>query len=464
MGTYTQPGIIKDTRFDTARGVGQQISKTIQEDLEKKKKAEEMLKLKKQKLNESMYGLQLDVSKVPAASDKSLTASLRKTLNNELQYIYQLGLESLKTGDNSEYLAAKAKFEGWVSKLPEQIGNLDYEANMYSKKGDQVLTHGNDPMLAKMLDNYNMEDGKDIEITYDRGTGTGIYSYSDVNDQGQSVSTTVNMDYNLKNIKSGGSGLMKYIEDPSDRLSKMWNKVSKGYKPSKFERDEISDTGKEVIAKYETYDYANRDIKNEVGVPNYKDPFENEYNQNNWEFFGFPGEFDDQDDEKVNKLKEVMIDWMITNKGKRSETRLGEDPVTKETKGRSTSDDRKKNSAAKFARKFFNQATNNRRDNYNGARMAKQLNDARLSTKLSTVKYFTVEDFKNKYTGDEWEGVVDELNKIISNSDDVIRVNTKILNDNRNKIISQAVPDLFRVMDGIEDFENSYSDFGTFPN
>jgi hypothetical protein len=462
MGTYRQPGVIKDTRFETARAAGEQISKTIVEDLEKKKKAEEMLKLKKQKLNESMYGLQLDVSKVPAASDKSLTASLRKTLNNELQYIYQLGLDSLKTGDNSEYLAAKAKFEGWVSKLPEEIGDLDYEANMYSKKGDQAMTWGNDPTIGRMFDNYNMEDGKDIDITYDRGIGTGVYSYSD--DKG---STIINMNRNLKNVKSGSEGLIKYIEDPSDRLSKMWNKVSKGYKPSKFERDEISDTGKEVVAKYETYDYANRDIKNElmgVGVPNYKDPFENEYNQNNWEFFGFEGEFDDQDDEDVKKLKEVMIDWMITNKGKRSETRLGEDPVTKETKTRSTAEERRKNSAAKFARKFFNQATNNRRDNYNGGKMAQQLNDARLSTKLGSVKYFTVGDFKNNYTGDEWEGVVDELNKLTSSSDDVIRVNIKVLNDNKNKIISQAVPDLFRVMDGIEDFENSSSDFGTFPN
>ena len=86
MGTYDKPGIIKDTRLQAARGASQQISKTIAEQAQKKKKAEEMIKLKQQKLNESMYGLQLDVSKIPASSDKSLTASLRKTLNTELLY------------------------------------------------------------------------------------------------------------------------------------------------------------------------------------------------------------------------------------------------------------------------------------------------------------------------------------------------------------------------------------------
>ncbi len=38
MGTYDKPGIIKDTRFQAARGASQQISKTIAEQAQKKKK------------------------------------------------------------------------------------------------------------------------------------------------------------------------------------------------------------------------------------------------------------------------------------------------------------------------------------------------------------------------------------------------------------------------------------------
>ena len=159
-----------------------------------------------------------------------------------------------------------------------------------------------------------MEDGKDIEITYDRGTGAGIYSYSDVNDQGQPISTTVNMDYNLKNIKSGGSGLMKYMDDPSDSLSKLWSKVSKGYKPYTFQQEEIGRSGQEVVATYQNYDDANKDIKQELtdsSQPNFKDPFANQYNQNNWEFFGNKDEFKNTDKQR-EELRDTMVDYMIT--------------------------------------------------------------------------------------------------------------------------------------------------------
>jgi hypothetical protein len=461
MGTYRQPGVIKDTRFETARAAGEQISKTIVEDLEKKKKAEEMLKLKKQKLNESMYGLQLDVSKVPAASDKSLTASLRKTLNNELQHIYQLGLESLKTGDNSEYLAAKSKFEGFVSKLPEQIGNLDYEANMYSKKGDQVLTYGNDPMLAKMLDNYNMEDGKDIEITYDRGTGTGIYSYTDVNDKGKSVNTMVNMDYNLKNIKSGGSGLMKYMDDPSDSFSKLWSKVSKGYKPYTFQQEEIGRGGQDVIATYQNYDDANEDIKKELtdaSQPNFKDPFANQYNQNNWEFFGNKTEFLDTEEQR-EKLRNTMVDYMITNYGKRSETRTKEELLTEKNKSTSGSaTQRKINSAKAFGRKYFKRK-GGRTLAYDGEKMAKGLNDARhtASQNREKVKYFTVKDLLTTYSDSTYDEVRNWIKSQGYSDDDVLRANIDVLDSVTAKIAPTAVPNLFVLMNSIDDFENSYN-------
>ncbi len=463
MGTYRQPGVIKDTRFETARAAGEQISKTIVEDLEKKKKAEEMLKLKKQKLNESMYGLQLDVSKVPAASDKSLTASLRNTLNGELQHIYQLALESLKTGDNSEYLSAKAKFEGWVSKLPEQIGNLDYEANMYSKKGDQVLTHGNEPILAKMLDNYNMEDGKDIEITYDRGTGTGIYSYSDVNDQGQPISTTVNMDYNIKNIKSGGSGLMKYMNDPSDSLSKLWTKASKGYKPYTFQQEEVGRSGQEVIATYQNYDDANEDIRQELtdaSQPNFKDPFANQYNQNNWEFFGNKDEFLDTEEQR-EQLRNTMVDYMITNYGKRSETRTKEELLTKKNKSTGGSITKsRKNSARAYGRQYF-KSDGTRRTSYDGEKMAQGLNDSMLSKNTKKTKYYTVSSFMADHSGDEWEVIREIIRGKGYSSDDVIRVDIGSLHPD-NKLTKEQIQDAVVLMDSLKKFENSYEDFGVF--
>lgn len=463
MGTYDKPGIIKDTRFQAARGASQQISKTIAEQAEKKKKAEEMIKLKQQKLNESMYGLQLDVSKVPASSDKSLTASLRKTLNTELQHIYQLGLDSLKTGDNSEYLSAKAKFEGWISKLPNQLGNLDYEANMYSKKGSQAMTYGNNPVLGIMLDNFNQKDGQDIEITYDRGTGVGIYSYEDMH----LGKVDVNMDYNMKNIESGGSGLIKYIDDPTDRLGKLWTKASKGYKPYTFEQEEIGKTGQEVIATYQNYDDANEDIKNElmgVGVPNYKDPFENEYTQSNWEFFGFPGEFDSNSSRHKKELQEVMIDWMITNKGKRSETRTKEELLTKKNRSVGGSITQSKiNSARAYGRRYF-KSDGTRRTGYDGQKMAEGLNDARhtSSRNREKVKYFTVRDLLTTYSDPIYDEVRDWINNQNYALDDVLRADIGVLDSATAKITPTAVPNLFALMNSIDDFENSYKDFQAF--
>lgn len=468
MGTYEKPGIIQDTRFQAARGASQQVSKTLVEGLEKKKKAEEMLKLKRQKLNESMYGLQLDVSKVKGTSDKSLTASLRNTLNGELQHIYQLGLDSLKTGDNSEYLAAKAKFQGWVQKLPEQLGNLDYEAKMWSEKGDQALTWGNNSMYGEMFDNFNMEDGEDIDITYDRNSGAGIYSYGQDKDR-----VTVNMDYNLKNIKSGGSGLIKYMDDPSDNLSKIWSKASKGYKPYTFEQEEIGKGGQDVMATYQNYDDANKDIKDEltgVGVTNYKDPFENQYDQSNWEFFGFDGEFKNTDTQK-EELKNVMTDYMITTFGKRSETRTKEELVTEKNAPtvRSTQAEKKQNRAKRFGARYFDNH-GDRKHNYDGSKMAKELNDARhtKSDNRRKVKYFTVRDLKSRYgpSGENYEEVVKWIdNEIGSGSlvyDDVLRVNIGKLDDPNFKTTSSGLDALFDLMNSQDDFENSYSDFGTF--
>ena len=47
-------------------------------------------------------------------------------------------------------------------------------------------------------------------------------------------------------------------------------------------------------------------------------------------------------------------------------------------------------------------------------------------------------------------------------SDAVLRVDIGVLNSATAKITGTAIPSLFSLMDSLDDFENSYKDFGTF--
>lgn len=320
MGTYTQVGKLTDPTGDALRGAGQNITKAGITAVINKKKQDELDRVRKNKLNESLYGLDLAVSEIPALSDSSLDETTRGVLQEELNRIHKLGMDSLG-GDNSEYLKEKAKFAALVKELPVQIGVLNKQALNFDESAatgvGSFLNGVNEPWAIDMLQNFNKKNGEDIGVKI--VNGQWVFEY-----QGN----IVNAGNNLKNVESGG-GLIKYMKDPQESLKGIFDvTATEDYIGLTF-TDTERRKGKTESKKWTDYTEQNNEIKRQLQDGTALDgQLDDKKGQNNWQYYGGEGVYDpdaeveitDDQGGKVkvkmkDHLKKLMIDDMMNKYG-----------------------------------------------------------------------------------------------------------------------------------------------------
>ncbi len=325
MGTYERPSLIIDPTAQALREAGAGITKTGAEIAAAKKKEEELEKIRRNKLNEDLYGLDLAVSSMPDAEDKSFDNSVDDMLKGELERIHRLGQEALKSGDNSLYLKEKAAFESMVKEMPVVINSINKEGEIWSNSSAEgvgsFLNGSNEPWKINLMENWNKEDGKDIIPKYVNGKLVLEYE-----------GNTVNTATLIKNLKSGGNGLITYMDDPQPALKEIFKKSAGpgyvGYKYVDTQRSEF--TGKKVDVSIADYSAQNERVREQLMNPKEgDDPLATRFNQNNWEFFRNSGQFTNTPEQR-QQLREQMVDFMMNSYGHADQVKVGETKIQKD--------------------------------------------------------------------------------------------------------------------------------------
>jgi len=324
MGTYEKPSLIIDPRSETLRKAGTQIAQSGLQTAANLKKQEELNRIRRNKLNEELYGLDLAVNSMPDADDKTFDDSIDNMLQDQLKVIHKLGAEALRTGDNSKFLKERAAFEAMVKQMPVVINAINREGEIWNKSSAEgvgsFLQGKNDPWKINLMENWNKKDGKDIIPKYVNGQLVLEYNGNIVN--------TSNL---IKNLKEGGSGLITYMDDPQPALQQIFTIASggknyKGYQYIELDKSEI--TGKKAQITRLSYKDQNNEIRDKLMNPGKGgDPLETRFNQNNWEFFnkGTTEIYNDTPEQRA-KLRKQMVDFMMTNYGHDDIVNVGETP------------------------------------------------------------------------------------------------------------------------------------------
>ena len=322
MGTYERPSLIIDPTAQALREAGAGIAKTGAEIAAAKKKEEELEKIRRNKLNEDLYGLDLAVSSMPDAEDRSFDNSVDNMLKGELERIHRLGQEALKSGDNSLYLKEKAAFESMVKEMPVIINSINKEGEIWSNSSAEgvgsFLNGSNEPWKINLMENWNKEDGKDIIPKYVNGKLVLEY-------EGNAVNTATL----IKNLKSGGNGLITYMDDPQPALKEIFKTTAGpgyvGYKYVDTQRSEF--TGKKVDVSIADYSAQNERVREQLMNPKEgDDPLATRFNQNNWEFFRNSGQFTNTPEQR-QQLREQMVDFMMNSYGHADQVKVGETDI-----------------------------------------------------------------------------------------------------------------------------------------
>ena len=325
MGTYERPSLIIDPTAQALREAGAGITKTGAEIAAAKKKEEELEKIRRNKLNEDLYGLDLAVSSMPDAEDRSFDNSVDNMLKGELERIHRLGQEALKSGDNSLYLKEKAAFESMVKEMPVVINSINKEGEIWSNSSAEgvgsFLNGSNEPWKINLMENWNKEDGKDIIPKYVNGKLVLEY-------EGNVVNTATL----IKNLKSGGNGLITYMDDPQPALKEIFKTTAGpgyvGYKYVDTQRSEF--TGKMREVSIADYSAQNERVREQLMSPKEgDDPLATRFNQNNWEFFRNSGQFTNTPEQRL-QLREQMVDFMMNSYGHADQVKVGETKIQKD--------------------------------------------------------------------------------------------------------------------------------------
>ena len=109
-GTYYKPGRVIDTSIsDLTKGV-QDVEKALKEQAKLRKIEEENRINRINKINEGEYGLSSSINEFPEYAEVTLDDEIKLGLQNQLEKVHQLGIDSIGK-DNNEYLKAKRELE-----------------------------------------------------------------------------------------------------------------------------------------------------------------------------------------------------------------------------------------------------------------------------------------------------------------------------------------------------------------
>jgi hypothetical protein len=336
--SYRQPKIIKDTSVEELRSGANKIAETGFKAAARVKKQEELQKIKQQTLNESLYGLDLDVSALPTAADDQFDDAFKSMMNTELEKIHKLGTEALRTGDNSTYLKEKAKFAAMVKKAPSMIQMIQSQAKQVRENGPNLLndTDMNDPMFLEALRDWDIKNGKDITPRYVNGELILEFKEDDKTDPNTQKVTkgkvfNINTGNNFQNVENGGGLQYLNVEEVDGNFKKLFDANTpvdyQGTKKSTkkaIEKDDKTLISQSIGTSYRTQ---NEEIRNRldglekndegewVKPENYRDPLENQMNQQSWQRFGFKGAWSDATEGQKKELREKIVDFMMNTYG-----------------------------------------------------------------------------------------------------------------------------------------------------
>lgn len=238
MGTYRQPGAVKDTRLDALTAGLSKIGQTAI-DIAKNKKAKEEVETEKNrirslKVGEQMAGVSADIAKLPIADDKSVNVKIKNAFNEEFLRVSDLGKEAQRTGDNTEYIKARnalaqaASDTAWVvDAMNKDFSNFNELFSKNPETGtDGTWYQSTDVWRIKMAENWNNEKGKDIEFSLftrdeDGNTIPGVnFGWDD----GQGGLIRINNSEYKKSIEEEG-GMFKYIENKDKEMKSVFDGV-----------------------------------------------------------------------------------------------------------------------------------------------------------------------------------------------------------------------------------------------
>ena len=158
-GTYYRPGRVIDTSIsDLTKGV-QDVEKALKEEA-KLRKIEEQNRINRiNKINEGEYGLSSAINEFPEYADVTLDDEIKLGLKNQLEYVHQLGIDSIGK-DNSAYLKAKRQLEVaakeaglFMASFNEQGGLWDKNRSIQEDKPNSYLNN-TDPGRVAFMDDY----------------------------------------------------------------------------------------------------------------------------------------------------------------------------------------------------------------------------------------------------------------------------------------------------------------------
>ena len=320
--SYRQPKIIKDTSVEALRSGATKIAETGLKAATEAKKQEELQKIKQQTLNESLYGLDLDVSALPTAADDQFDDAFKAMMNTELERIHKLGAEALRTGDNSTYLKEKAKFAAMTKKAPAMIQMIQSQAKQLRENGPNLLNDYkvNNPDFLKALRNWDLKDGVDIKPKY--VNGELILEFEGFN---------INTGGNFQNVENGGGVQYLNVEKVDGNFKKLFDaNTPVDYQGTKNSTKKAIEKDDKTLISQSTgtsYRRQNEEIRNRlnglernkegewVKPKNWRDPLENQMNQQSWQRFGFDGPYSKATDTQKQELRKKIVDFMMNTYG-----------------------------------------------------------------------------------------------------------------------------------------------------
>lgn len=296
MGTYSKPQVIQDPLAGALAKSSKDVNTAAIQYINSVENQKKLDELKNNKLNESLYNLDVSVNSITDADDAAFDDNFKGMMQTELSRIHDLGNEALRTGDNSLYLKEKAKFESLVKKMPVLITNINNQAKQLDEKGIQNVLNNTDSRYVSFLDNWNNKNGS--------GTMPKIVDGNLVLDYG---GFNVNSGAVLSSVENGGG--LTFVNDNTDQFQQIFKKaagnnyslLSKG---SQYVQEK---DGKMIQTNYKDYSLANKQIRSELEQPN---TLNSQLNQNNWQLFGFEGTFKGEP-EQVEALRSKVIERVM---------------------------------------------------------------------------------------------------------------------------------------------------------
>ena len=320
MGTYSQPGRIIDKSLSGLTEAGDVLSSGARE-LSNQQKIVRQNRLKRENaINEQLRGASKAISKIQGPT-VTATTKIQEMLSSQLDQINKLGKASIG-GDNSEFLNALTQFETAIESVPNMLGTLNDQSEQWKKSRTisegQVGAYLNSTPTERIgfMDDITDNDGANIDFSYENGQI--ILDYQDPNNADNKF--TLNGREYLKEYKDGRGDIVKFVEDKSDVLGKVWKSYASDYKPlqEKIQQD-IKDgkSGTSITTTLEKWAEADKAMREKLSQ---SDQVRAAIDESTFQQLGLGDEAWTGSEDQVNRATEALVDKMMNQYGQSDRT------------------------------------------------------------------------------------------------------------------------------------------------